>query len=42
MYDKDWSVPAAIVFALGVGYFVATFIAYKLTTKPQSDNNATP
>ena len=41
-YDHDWSVPAAIVLALGVGYFVATFIVYKLTPKPQSDNTATP
>lgn len=33
MYDKDWSVPAAIVLALGVGYFVATMISYKLSVK---------
>ena len=33
LYDKDWAVPAAIVFALGIGYFLATFIAYKLSGK---------
>jgi hypothetical protein len=32
-YDKDWSVPAAIVFSLGIGYFLATFISYKLSAK---------
>ena len=37
LYDKDWSVPAAIVLSLGVGYFVATFISYKLTQKSHSD-----
>ena len=37
MYDNDWSVPAAIVLSLGVGYFIATFISYKLTAKPQAE-----
>jgi hypothetical protein len=32
-YDKDWAVPASIVFALGIGYFIATFISYKLSAK---------
>ena len=32
-YDKDWAVPASIVFALGIGYFLATLISYKLTAK---------
>ena len=33
LYDKDWAVPASIVFALGIGYFLATFISYKLSGK---------
>jgi hypothetical protein len=33
LYEKDWAVPAAIVFSLGIGYFLATFIAYKLSAK---------
>jgi hypothetical protein len=33
LYDNDWAVPASIVFSLGIGYFIATFIAYKLSAK---------
>lgn len=33
MYDEDWAVPAFIVFSLGIGYFIATFISYKLSAK---------
>ena len=33
LYDKDWAVPASIVFALGIGYFLATLISYKLSAK---------
>lgn len=33
LYDDDWAVPASIVFALGVGYFAATLISYKLSAK---------
>lgn len=29
--NEDWSVPAAIVLALGIGYFLATYISYKLS-----------
>jgi hypothetical protein len=36
LYDKDWAVPASIVFALGVGYFLATLISYKLSAKVRS------
>ena len=32
-YDEDWSVPAAIVFSLGIGYFLATLISYRLSSK---------
>jgi hypothetical protein len=30
-FDRDWAVPAAIVFALGIGYFIATYVAYKFS-----------
>jgi len=33
LYDDDWAVPASIVFALGIGYFLATLISYKLSAK---------
>ncbi len=43
-YDEDWAVPASIILALGVGYFLATYISYRLSAKvlagdvgPQSD-----
>jgi hypothetical protein len=29
--NNDWAVPAAIVLALGIGYFLATYISYKLS-----------
>lgn len=31
--NGDWAVPAAIVLALGVGYFIATYISYRLSEK---------
>jgi hypothetical protein len=33
LYDNDWAVPASIVFSLGIGYFLATLISYKLSAK---------
>ncbi len=33
LYDKDWAVPASIVFSLGIGYFLATLISYKMSGK---------
>jgi hypothetical protein len=33
LYDNDWAVPASIVFSLGIGYFLATLISYKLSGK---------
>ena len=36
LYDDDWAVPASIVFALGIGYFLATLITYKLSGKVRS------
>ena len=37
-YNDDFAVPAAILFALGVGYFIATFVSYRLSSHfyPQS------
>jgi hypothetical protein len=31
--DNDFAVPAAILFALGIGYLLATFVSYKLSGK---------
>ena len=31
-YDDDFAVPAAILFCLGVGYLLATFVAYRLSS----------
>lgn len=46
LYDEGWSVPASIVLALGIGYFLATYISYRLSAKmhagelgPQSDTS---
>jgi hypothetical protein len=33
MYDDSFAVPAAILFSLGVGYLIATFVSYKLSGK---------
>jgi hypothetical protein len=39
-YDHDWAVPASIVFSLGIGYFIATFISYKLSVKMHTSDIA--
>jgi hypothetical protein len=31
--DRDFAIPAAILFCLGIGYFAATVLAYKLSTR---------
>jgi hypothetical protein len=31
--DSGWLIPASIVFALGVGYLIATFVTYRLAAK---------
>lgn len=31
-YDEDFAVPAAILFSLGVGYLIATFVSYRLSS----------
>lgn len=33
LYDDDFAVPAAILFFLGLGYFIATVVSYKLSSK---------
>lgn len=33
MYENDFAVPAAILFSLGIGYFLATLVSYKLSAK---------
>lgn len=30
-YDDDFAVPASILFALGLGYLIATFVSYRLS-----------
>lgn len=35
--DDGFAVPAAILFFLGVGYLVATFVSYKLSAKLMGD-----
>jgi hypothetical protein len=32
-YNDDFAVPAAILFSLGLGYLLATLVAYKLSSK---------
>ena len=31
--DHDFAVPAAILFSLGIGYLIATFVSYKLSVR---------
>lgn len=31
--DDDFAVPAAILFSLGLGYLIATFVSYKLSSR---------
>lgn len=33
MYDRDFAVPAAILFSLGIGYLLATVVSYRLSGK---------
>lgn len=30
-YDDDFAIPASILFSLGVGYLIATFVSYRLS-----------
>jgi hypothetical protein len=35
--DDDWVVPAAILLFLGLGYFIATLLSYKLSKRIDTD-----
>jgi len=35
--DDDFSIPASILFFLGIGYLIATFVSYKLSAKLMGD-----
>jgi hypothetical protein len=35
--DDDFIVPAAILFSLGIGYIIATFLSYRLSRLPVSE-----
>ena len=30
-YDDDFAVPASILFSLGIGYLIATFVSWRLS-----------
>ena len=32
-YEHDFAVPAAILFSLGIGYLIATFVSYRLSAR---------
>jgi hypothetical protein len=40
--DDDWAIPAAIVFFLGIGYLLATYVSYKLSAKLMGDTASEP
>jgi hypothetical protein len=40
--DDDWVVPAAILFFLGIGYLIATYVSYKLSAKLMGDTASEP
>ena len=35
--DDDWIIPASIVFSLGLGYLLATFVAWKFSKRLRDD-----
>ena len=35
--DDDFAIPAAIVFSLGLGYLLATFVSYRLSQKMERE-----
>lgn len=39
-YEADWAVPASVVLALGIGYFIATVVAWKLSAKMHTSDIA--
>jgi hypothetical protein len=36
-WEEDFAVPAAILLFLGIGYLIATFVSYKLSSKLMGD-----
>lgn len=40
--DDDFAVPAAIMFCLGVGYLIATYVSFKLSAKLMGDSVREP
>jgi hypothetical protein len=41
-YDRDFAVPAAILFSLGLGYLLATFVSWRLSKHLDGVDAATP
>jgi len=41
-HDDGWVVPASIVLFLGLGYFIATIVSYKLSAKMNADASLPP
>lgn len=42
VHDADFTIPAAILFFLGLGYLIATIVSFKLTKMHLSDLQTTP
>ena len=40
--DSGWYIPASIVFALGLGYLLATFLSWRLAQSIREDNALPP
>lgn len=40
--DDDWIIPAAIVFSLGLGYLIATFVTYQFSKRMDGDSAMAP
>jgi hypothetical protein len=38
--DNDWVIPAAIVLSLGIGYFIATVVSWRLSAKLNRESEA--
>jgi membrane protein implicated in regulation of membrane protease activity len=38
-YEDNFAVPAAIVFSLGIGFFLATLVTYKMSRPSSSDDS---
>jgi peptidoglycan/LPS O-acetylase OafA/YrhL len=40
--DEDWIIPASIVFSLGIGYLIATFVTYRFSKSLRDDASLPP